>query len=140
MSYTTVKDNLVSIMTALGYQESKEPFDIEDMSSQKLDKTFIVSAISGALDEGEEGETLVDRFYDDQIWEIKLAFKKSTQNQVINRDIMHTKRVAIITDLDNPSKWLSTVRIQKYQSWIVEEAENYFLLTITVKIIDVVTY
>lgn len=138
MSYDTVKNNLVSIMSALGYQESKEPMGFEDTSSQDLDRTFIISAVSGSLEP--EGETLVDRFYDDQTWQIKIAFKKSGLNDVINRDDLHRKRVLIITKLDDIGEWIASVRIQKYQEWLVEEMANYFLLTITVQIIDLVTY
>lgn len=138
MSYTTVKNNIVDIMEALGYREAKEAINMEDVSSQELGYVFIVSAVSGSLDP--EGETLVDRFYDDQLWEIKIAFSKSGNNQVINRDTMNRKRDDIVRELDDHSNWISTVRIQKYQSWEIEELENYFLLTVTVQIIDTVTY
>jgi len=137
MSYDTVKDNLVLIMNTLGYKEANDPTEFEDVSALAKN-LFIVNAQSGEL--SSEGETLVDRFYDDQQWEIKLAFNKSEHNEVINRDKMHRKRVAIITAIDNTTNWLGSVRIQKYQSWGVEELENYFLLTITVQIIDTIIY
>jgi len=138
MTYDAVKNNLVTLMEQLSYHESTEPFEFEDASSQTLDLAFIVAAVEGTLDP--EGETLIDRIYDDQQWEIKVAFKKSGHNDVINRDQMNRKRVLIIQKLDNPSSWASIVRIQKYQSWKVEEFPNYFLLTVTVQIIDRVTY
>ena len=138
MSYDTVKDNLAGIIKGQGYKESTEATDMEDVAANDLGFVFIINAVSGSLDPG--GETLGTRFYDDQVWEIKIGIKKSGHNQIINRDNLHRRRVKLIREIDEPANWLASVRIQKYQSWVVEEVENYFLLTISVQIVDLVIY
>ena len=137
MSYNTVKNNIVDIISALGYREAKVT-NFEDVAANEIGNVCIVNAVAGILEP--EGETLVTHIYDKQVWEIKIGYKKSGQNSVINRDDMHRERVKLIRDLDDPDKWRDYVKIQKYQSWEVEELENYFLLTITVEVIDSITY
>ena len=131
--YDTIKNGIATRLNGLGYKESKVPFDFENASSREYDKSFILNCMSGVLDE-ENSETIIDRIYDFQTWDIQIAFNKSAQNDIINRDQMHRKKDAIIKDLDNPSNWSSFARILKYKSWEVTERDNYYLLTMGIEV------
>lgn len=139
MTYDLVKERLVRTMGDLGYTESSKPFVFSSASANEFDRTFIVKAVSGENDE-DNSETLSNRFYDIQKWQILLAFAKSELNDIINRDDLHRKKDSIINEIDDPTNWVSNVRIQKYISWEVEELENYYLLTIGIKVIDTYIY
>ena len=116
-----------------------EVADFEDISSQEFGNTFMIKAVSGSLDE-EVQETLVDRFYDEQIWQVLIAEGRGSQNDRLNREALLRKKDTLIREIDDPDNWRSYVRIQKYLSWEVTENNNYFLLTIEIKIVDTITY
>lgn len=138
MSYQTIKDGIIGIMQVLGYQESAEAWDIENASVNEYGNTFILKCISGEI--GENSEQLADRFYDNQTWELKIAFEQSGQNASINMDEAHAEKDSILTKLDNPASWLAFTRMLKYKSWGMEQTTAYFLLTITLTVVDVYTY
>jgi len=139
MSFDLVKNRLVRTLGDLGYAESTMPFNFEEAPTNEYNNTFIVKAVSGENDE-DNSETLSNRFYDIQKWQILVAFAKSQHNDIANRDDLHRKKDLIINEIDDPTNWVSNVRIQKYISWEVEEMEDYYLLTITLKVIDTYIY
>ena len=138
MSFDVIKNKLVSRLGALGYSESKQSWDFENASVHEYDNSFILRCR-----EGENIETLVGQFDDEQTWEIDIAFTKSSKNDVINRDIITRRLQEIIKDLDNPTNWQGITngsKMQRYESWELTDVENYFLLTITLKIVDQLTF
>jgi len=137
MSFKTVKDNLVLIMTSNEYSEA-DVTDFAEAPALEYDNAFIVQALTGEM--GENSETLYDRFYDIEEWQITIAFSKSGQSDIINRDEAQRKREILISALDKPANWANQVRLQKYKNWKLEELKSYFLLTINIKIIDQVIY
>ena len=137
--YDDVKTGIANLLKGLGYSESKEAFNFTDASSREYGKTFIINSLSGVMDD-DDSETIVDRFYDIQDWQIQIAFDKSTHNDIINRDDMHRKKDTILKTLDKPINWSSFVRILKYNAWNIEETDNYFLLTVNLKIVDTYIY
>jgi hypothetical protein len=139
MSYDLVKNGIAALLKGLGYKESTEPFDFENAPAQTLDHTYIINCLTGEQDE-EKSETLIDRFYDNQSWVIRIAFKRSAQNDIIVRDNVHRKKDTILKKLDNPVSWASFVRILKYRSFVLEESKEYFLLSITLHVQDTYIY
>ena len=139
MAYDTVKTGIANLLKGLGYQESEEASNFADASSNEYGNTFILNCLSGEMDE-EDSETIVDRFYDVQEWQAQIAFDKSANSDVINRDDMHRKKDTILTTLDKPINWSSFVMILKYKTWNLQATENYFLLTINLKIVDTYIY
>ena len=138
MSFDLVKNGIALRLQGLGYTESTT-IEFTQMPSAEYGNTFIIKALSGAMDDV-ESETIVDRFYDVQLWQVQIAFDKNAQNEVINKDDLHRKKDPILKDLDNPANWSSFVRILKYKTWEVTEFPNYFVLTINLKIVDTYTY
>jgi len=139
MSYDLVKTGIADRLEILGYTESEQSVDFKNAPANEYGNTFILQALSGAMD-ADNSETIVDRFYDMQNWQVKIAFDKSAQSDVINRDDLHRKKDVILADLDKPANWTSFVRILKYKSWEVTEFPNYFILTINIAIIDQYIY
>jgi hypothetical protein len=136
MAFDTVKDGLVGLLKALGYAESKEAIDFKNASPNEYGNTFILKALSGELSK----ETLVNRIYDIQEWQVQIAFEKSSQDDVICGEIIHRKKDTILPYLDNPANWTSFVRTCKYKSWNVLEFPNYLVLDIRLRIVDTYTY
>ena len=139
MAYDTVKTGIANLLKGLAYQESEEAFDFTDASSNTYGNTFILNCLSGEMDE-QDSETIVDRFYDIQDWQIQIAFDKSANTDIINRDDLHRKKDIILKKLDKPTNWSSFVRVLKYNAWNLQETDNYFLLTINLKIVDTYIY
>jgi len=137
MSFDIIKNRIVTRLQGLGYAESQS-IDIKNAPANEYNNTFIIKVLSGAMTD--ESETLIDRFYDIQDWQIQIAFERSEQNDIINRDDAQRKKDAILKDLDNPANWEGFARILKYKGWKVEELPNYFLLTINLKIVDTIIY
>jgi len=138
VSFDIIKNYVRNRLEGLGYAESKMPFDFENASSNEFDKSFILSILGGSIDP--DGENLNTRMYDNQVWQVSMAFKKSSMNDVIKRDDMYRQIEAIIKDLDNPTNYIGTVRFIRYESWEVDELDNYFLLKIQFNIQDQYTY
>lgn len=139
MSFDIIKNYLRNRMEGLGYSESKEPVSFDNASVNEFQKTFILNRDNGQkLEDG--SDRLNTEFIDFQEWSIKIAFPRSEHNDLINRDDMQRSLEAILKDLDNPSNFLGTVRYISYQSWEMEEFDNYFLLTIRIQVQDRITY
>ena len=140
MSYTTVRNEIISTVSALKYIESTQIDNYQDASANEYGNTFILNAVSGELNSGERGETLVNRFYDDQEWELQVAFERSNFSDSANRDRLHRERVKFIRAIDDCTNWANSVRVQRYASWEVQEFDNYLVLVIIIQIIDTITY
>lgn len=138
MSFDISNDYIVNRLKLMGYAQSSEPYNFENAPQSEYGNTFILYPEGGELTG--EGENLNIRFYDTQVWNILIAFNKSDMNDVISRNMSFRKIEAIIKDLDNPTNWLETLRYMRYQSWNMEELQNYFLLTIKIAVQDTVTY
>lgn len=139
MSYGIVKKGIADILEGEKLTESTSVSNFEDSPSSEYDKSFILKAVSGENDP-ETTDTLADRFYDVQTWEVHIAFKRTSQSDVINRDEAHRKKDNLLKKLDNPSNWSSFVRLVKYETWEIQELENFFLLIITLKVTDTFIY
>ncbi len=139
MSFDTVNNYLKNRLEALGYVESKEPFDFENASARELNKRFILAILGGALLE-DGSENLNTEFIDFQTWQISMAWRKSEHNDISNRNKMYRSIEGIIKDLDNPTNYVGTVRFVRYETWEVEELDDYYVLRIEVKVQDRITY
>jgi len=135
MSYDTVKNLIVGRLQGLGYAESQQVDNFTDAPSSEYGNTFIIKCLSGEMDDV-ESETIVDRFYDVQSWLVMIAFDRTK----IEEDEMHREKDSILADIDNPTSWSGSVRIMKYNNWAVEITDNYFVLSINIKIVDTYTY
>ena len=138
MSHKIIKDGIIGILNTLGYTEASAIESFEDVSSQEYGSTFIIKCLEGSQEV--VSETLADRAYDNQTWEILFAFDRSSQNDAINLDVIHTKKDAIITAIDDPTNWVSFARTLRYDSWKLNTTSNYFLISMTLKVVDVYTY
>lgn len=139
MSYKTIKDGIVGNLNALGYLEASQQFSFDGASAAEYGNTYILRPVSGQNEEGIT-ETMSDRFNDVQEWDVMIAIKKSANSDPINLDDLHTRRDALVNRLDKPTNWSSYVRLQKYLSWSVEDANGYYFLTIKLKIVDQIVY
>jgi len=137
MSYDTVKNMIAGILNGLGYAESTA-LEFAGASVSEFGNTYILKCLSGEM--GDNSETLSDRFYDNQSWQVQLAFDKSEQSELINYDNVHRKKDLIIKAIDKPANWENSVRIQKYKSWNILDEKNYYVLTIEIRIIDTYIY
>lgn len=137
MSYTTVKDGLCGLLTALGYAESGED-SFATASNQEFANTFILSCISGTAETN--SHNLADRLYDYQTWRITIAFSKSKQNDQIVHDDLNKRREEIQKTFDNPANWVGFARMIQYSSWAVEVVKDYYVLTIEFLIQDTITH
>jgi hypothetical protein len=138
MSFDTIKNYVKDRLEGLAYMESKMAFDFESASAREYDKSFILMPLEGSIDP--DGENLNTRVYDNQVWQVQLAFSKSAHNDVVKRDDMFRSIEEIIKDLDNPTNYIGTVRYIRYESWEVEENDTYFLLKINFLIQDKYNY
>ena len=138
MSFDVNKNYIKNRLEGLGYIESKSAFNFDDAPSTEYDKHFILLLTDGSIDP--DGENINARMYDNQTWQVQIAFAKSTHSDVIKRDTMYRSIEAIIKDLDNPNNYGDTVRKIRYETWEVEESANYFLLKINFKVQDKYTY
>ena len=140
MSFDGIKNQLVARLGVLGFAESKKAFDFTDAGASELGNTFILNRIAGEKD---EGDSLVNKFDDTQAWNLMIAIAKSAHSDVVNRDKLSRKIDDVIKDLDNPTNWeniTNGAKFQEYQSWELAEEDNYFLLTIILKIKDEITF
>ena len=138
MSFDTLKNYIKGRLEGLGYIESKSPFDFADAPDTEYNNCFILTPLEGSVDP--DGANLNICLYDNQTWQVSIAFSKSAHNDVINRDDMYRSVEAIIKDLDNPSNYSSTVELMEYQEWEVEEFESYYNLRIRFRVRDKYIY
>lgn len=138
MSYQTVKDGISALVKALGFAESKQMIDWENASANEYGNAFIIKCIQGV--ESGEADTIQDRVYDEQEWQIQIAFERSANIDMIEYDRMHRTKDDLIQKLDNPANWSSFVRMCRYNKWEVEETANYYVLMFDLRVVDTITY
>ena len=138
MSYDTLKNGIANLVKSLGYMESSQSQDFEDAPEGQLGSTFILKCISGEVTV--ESGTLIDRFYDRQVWQVLIAFSKSEQNDSIILDDIHRKKDLALLKLDEPANWSTFVTVLKYKKWEILEFPNYFVLSIVLDVIDKYIY
>lgn len=138
MSHKTVKASIAANVKANGFALSNV-LDYEDAPVNEYGNTFIVKALSGENEEG-NAETIADRFYDEQVWQIQIAFARSENNEGNTLDTLHRKKDALLPFLDDQDNWRGNVRMQKYKSWEVIEQPSYYILDIKLKIVDQFIY
>ncbi len=137
MTYKTIKSVLQDIIEGQQLAPASS-VSYEEASSNEMGYTYILKPEKGEM--GEESETLCDRFYDDETWNLDVAFQKSTHSDLSQIDVMHIKRENLIKAIDNPANWQNEVRTIKYDSWEIEELPNYYILRIKIKVVDRITY
>jgi hypothetical protein len=126
-------------MKELGYQESSTTFDYDDAAASEYGNTYIITCRSGALDEF-RGETIKDRIYDNQQWDIQIAIETSSLSDLSNLDEIHRKREAIVKKVDNSNNWIGFARILKFKGWGIEERQSYFIIRISLNIMDTIIF
>jgi len=139
MSHTTVKEGIKGLLGSLALAESNEAIDYTAAAANEYGNTYILKCLSGEMDT-EDSETLVNKMYDIQTWNIQVAKERTTHNDVINYDELCKLKDTILQKLDNPNSWSSFVRILKYKNWQIIDMPNYFVLSVNLKVIDTITY
>jgi len=132
-NFDTVKSGIVGLLNALGYRESSQNVDFKNAPANEYGNTFILKPLTGE----NQNNTIIDRFDDEQEWQILIAFARSEQNDISNLDAAHRAKDAIIKSLDKPANWQSFVKILKYNKWSVVETPNYFIMDIRLSILDI---
>ena len=135
MSYKTVKDGIIGILNSLGYDESAEAVDFKNAAALTYQSTFILKCLSGEI-----AEQIQNYFYDDQEWQVQIAFERNSQNDLVSRDRMQAAKDAVLVALDDPDSWESFVHFMKYVKWSMVEAPNYYVLDIRLQVKDRYTY
>ena len=135
-NYLTVKAGIVARLNALGYSESSDITDFKNASANEYGNRYILKCLSGENQE----ETIIDRFYDKQEWQIQIAFARSEQNEVLQYDVMQIAKDAIIKDIDKPANWAGVAQVLKYNKWAVIETANYYILNIVLSVLDLYIY
>ena len=141
MTFDGIKNNLVTQLGELGYRESKEAFDPENMSPNEYGNTFVINMISGEADENSQRINTV--LYDNQVWRIQIAYERSEHNDIIVRDKMYRSISTLIKKIDDPDEWEGVTNgatTQKYNNWEVEPFDSYYILSVFIQIQDRYTY
>lgn len=135
-NYETVKAGISGLLGGLGYAESSQAVDFANASAREYENRYILKCISGENQE----DTIIDRFYDAQDWEVQIAFGRSANNDIVQYDAAHRAKDALLKVLDKPANWVSFVAIMKYKSWEIIDTDNYYVLSIRLSITDIYTY
>lgn len=138
MSYDLINNGISNLMNKIGFQESIYA-SIDNVPSSEYGNTFLIARLSGQNESG-ISETISSLIYDEQIWEVQIAYQKSSENQSINFDIINRNVDLMIKTLDAPANWESYARVQKYLNWKIEEKKSYYLLTMQLKVEDTIVY
>jgi len=136
MSYDAVKNGIANLLKALGYTESTQATDFKHASAHEYGNRYIIKNLSGENQE----DTIVDRFYDAQEWQVQIAFERSEQNDVLQLDALHRAKDALLIKLDKPANWSGIAQMLKYASWTVVEAPNYYILDVRLSVLDSYIY
>ena len=135
-NFDTVYAGIATLLKGQGLDESTQAVDFKNAPVHEYANTFILKCLSGE----QVDESCVDRMYDNQEWQIQVAFDRNDANDVVALGEVNRKKDTLITLLDNPSSWMSFVRLIKYKSWIITEEPNYYILDIRLSIQDKYTY
>ena len=131
-NYDTLKAGFASLLNALGLYESSKIVDFTNAPASEYGNRYILKCLEGENIEN----TIIDRFEDQQIWQILIAFDRSEHNDIIKYDEANRAKDAIIKAFDKPSNWSSFVKICKYNSWAVIDTPNYFVIDIRLLVVD----
>ena len=135
-NYDTIKSGIKGRLNTLGYLESSQSIDFKNASTNEYNNRYILKCLSGENQE----DTIIDRFYDAQEWQILIAFERSELNDIVKYDVAHRAKDAIIKDLDKPANWASFAKMLKYKSWEIIDTPNYYVVDIRLSILDTYTY
>jgi hypothetical protein len=136
MSFDTVRDGIATRLKTMGYIESSQSIDFKNAPANEYSTRYIIRCLSGE----QRVENIVDRFYDEQTWEILIAFERSENSDIINLDALHRAKDLILADLDDPASWVGVCKILKYKSWDVTETPNYYVLDVKLNVLDQYIY
>ncbi len=129
---------LAAILEAQQLAPSKETDNFKSAGANEHENTFILNRLSGQEDPTNERQQSF--LYDDQKWSVQVAFAKNTESQQIQQDKINAFADILIQKLDNPANWGTFCTILRYKSWKIQEVKSYFVLTIELKILDMLTY
>ncbi len=135
-NYDTLKTGIAGRLNKLGYYESSQAVDFKNAPAMEYSNRYILKCLSGENQE----ETIIDRFYDKQEWQIQIAFVRSEQNDIVSLDAVNRAKDLILKDLDKPANWTSFVAMLKYNKWSITETPNYFILDIRLNVLDIYIY
>ena len=138
MTYPIVKGGLEKVLTAQGLAESKETDNFKSAGAEEHEKTYILNRLKGQEDP--ENERQQAFLYDDQVWQVQIAFAKNVESAQIQQDRLHNLADVLIQKFDNPANWNTYCTILRYKSWKIDEVKSYYVLTIQLKILDALTY
>ncbi len=139
MSFKTVYEGIRDILEEQELAEAKNIFSYEDAAEGEFGHTFILNALSGSIDDDMSRE-IINKFHDSQVWEVQIGFDKTFASDVVNRQLMHMKKEAILAKIDNPQNWRTFVRTITYQEWETIEEDNYVVLRIELNVLDTITH
>ena len=131
-NYQTVKDGIANRLNGLGYAESSQAIDFANAPASEYGNRYIINALTGV----NQNDQILSSFDDTQEWQILIAFERSEQNDIIQKDAAHRGKDAIIKDLDKPANWESFVKLLKYDRWEFIEVTNYFVIDIRLSVMD----
>ena len=136
MSYDIVKGGIVARLNALGYLESSQAVDFKNAPANEYGMRYIIKCLSGENKE----KTIVDRFYDAQDWQVQIAFARSENNDIVNLDALHRAKDLLLKDIDKPANWSGVAQLLEYNKWSVTEYPNYYILAVSLNVLDQYTY
>ena len=136
--YTTVKDGLVNLLKTLELTESAETDTFKEASDSEYENTFILNCESGESDDANEQQSAF--LYDNQKWTVQVAFGTSNQSNQSQIDAIQIKKDEILATLDDPTNWRSFCTLLRYRSWSIKQESSYLILTVELKVKDLLTY
>jgi hypothetical protein len=135
-NYDSVKNGIATRLNALGYLESSQAVDFKQAPVNEYGMRYIIKCLTGENKE----KTIIDRFYDEQDWQILIAFERSAQDDIVQLDALHRAKDLLLKDIDKPANWSGVAQLLEYQKWEVTEFPNYFVLSVRLRILDMYTY
>lgn len=136
MSYKTIKDYIVRRVAKHGYFESKEIFDLEKEGENFDNKCMITMPEVEA-----EKETLVDRYYCDRTYNVRLAKKISETGGTFEYDAFQMSIDSIIGDVPNPTNFRGDgIRNVIYGGHATDNANSYMVADLIFIAEDSITY
>lgn len=123
MSYQVLREYFKKRLVAKNWIESKRKFNFE--SDLDFNNMFLLENPSTEI----EDPSIVDRFFPNRTFIIKLAKKISEQSEVAEYDWLQIQIDQLLKDIPNPTNFQSdSIRNIRYVSHVVEEQPNNYLL------------
>ena len=138
MAYKTIYNGLAAILATKNLAPSLQADDFDDAPDSEYENTFILKCESG--EQSDENEQQSALLYDNQKWSIQIAYSKSSQSEIEQRDLIQAKKDELIIELDDPANWRSFCTLLRYRTWSLQETDSYYLLNIELKIKDALAY